>query len=718
MKRLIVALAVLFFGVQFSLATTYFKNWVNGNESNTLTQGDMYAWEYDVSASGGSADVQIYVDANSNQTLDSADVLLIDFTQQDGQTGTDGPPPDSSAVPDGIIFTFLGPMGFPQGDYLFHVTDLNDSSTVTGVLHINPPAQVNVWVKGHLTIKGITPPDSRLANFMFEATLEANEDGGNFWGGLTDENGDFTINLPDTAVGNAWKIGFMFESQISQYVSDSVSYHNVSIHDGENGIFYFNLSLPSAWVYGSVLDETGNLVPTSGWGSLENLHSGQETDFNVVLGQYKVGAPFTGDDTSNVPFRLNYDDEQLIPDYLMPDTWGNPNYQFNLSLGDSVEKNIYVYSSDTVIYVIGLKDGHPMNGNVRAWAHSDLYGQTFAKMNGDSVIKLHVHHGSIYNLWLSNTDYGQFKPPAGYYLEGGNGRTASPGDTVVFELIPTSGSIRGHIRFAPGDSVGDLRDCVIRAYTYDWSKNYTAGINPDSMNFVIGVPNDTFNVRFDCWNGNYLAMPAEYQNIVINNNTIDSLNFELNYAHANLTVKLINAPIVDPSNYWLDISTTGIYPYVYQTSQQMQPDSAFHFRVCEGDWIIVSPYFGDQYVPDVWTTTVNVTEDSSNYYVEIHYASTGIEDKKPIPKSFYVRSNYPNPFNPTTTIEFGIPAQEKVTVSIYNVNGQKIATLVDGTLSPGVHKVQWDGSGVASGMYFYQVQTPKKTIIRKMLLIK
>ncbi len=719
MKRFLFTLTLVLLAFQVVQATTYFKNWVNGTATDTLVQGDMYAWEFDVSIPGGSAQVQIYVDADHNRALDDQDVLLVGFTQQDGDEGNDGPG-DSSSVQDGIVYTFLGPMGFPEGDYLFKVTDLNDNSTVVGTLHINPMPNVTVWITGQLKIENVTPPDARLANFMFEAELDRDEDGpGVFWAGLTDENGNFTINLPDTAVGNTWKVGFMFENQFASFSCDTVSYHNVVIHSGENGVFRFLLKNPRAWVYGSLQDDLGNVIPMMGWGSIENLHSGQESEFNMMDGHYQVAASFAGDDTSNVPFRLNFWCEELVPNYMMPDTWENPMYEFSLSYGDSLEKNIVTYRTDTVIYVIALKDGHPMQ-DARAWARNDNYGQSFANLNGDSVVAIHVRSGAPYFLWLTNTDYGDFDPPMGYYLDG-NWQEAFPGDTVVFNLLPTNSRIKGHIYLPPTDTLAmdALKErSVIQAYTENWEKHFSTPINLDSMGFSLFLPNGTYNVRFDCWSGDYLARPAEYQNIVINNSVIDTLNFELRYAHAHIKVKLHGAPVDDPTNFWMHIQTEGYYPNVFEANEQMRSDTSFVFRVCAGRWIVYAPDFGPEYVPNTQQTTVEVTADSEDYAVDFYYTATGIEDNDPIPTSFYVRPNYPNPFNPSTTIEFGLPVQEHVRVVVYNLSGQKVATLVDGVLPAGVHKVIWQAGDKASGMYFYKVQTPHKTVVKRMLFIK
>ena len=85
--------------------------------------------------------------------------------------------------------------------------------------------------------------------------------------------------------------------------------------------------------------------------------------------------------------------------------------------------------------------------------------------------------------------------------------------------------------------------------------------------------------------------------------------------------------------------------------------------------------------------------------------------------------NYPNPFNPTTTISFEIAEAGKTQIEIYNVKGQKVKTLLDDAMEMGEHSVIWNGTNsnnkqVASGIYFYKVSVNNTEQIKKMILIK
>ncbi len=90
-----------------------------------------------------------------------------------------------------------------------------------------------------------------------------------------------------------------------------------------------------------------------------------------------------------------------------------------------------------------------------------------------------------------------------------------------------------------------------------------------------------------------------------------------------------------------------------------------------------------------------------------------------LPHEFVLHQNYPNPFNPTTTISYQLPKQSNVELSIYNLLGQKVATLVSKKQPAGSHKVEWDATGFASGVYFYRLETDKDFVkTRKLVLLK
>ncbi|MGA2623336.1 MAG: T9SS type A sorting domain-containing protein, partial [Bacteroidota bacterium] len=108
--------------------------------------------------------------------------------------------------------------------------------------------------------------------------------------------------------------------------------------------------------------------------------------------------------------------------------------------------------------------------------------------------------------------------------------------------------------------------------------------------------------------------------------------------------------------------------------------------------------------------------------VQVIGTTTGVKDSK-FPKTFELANNYPNPFNPTTIIHFAAPSTGAVSLAIYNMLGQQVRMLVNGTVSAGYHDVVWDarddnGKAVESGVYFYRLQTGTTALVKKMLFIK
>jgi hypothetical protein len=74
-----------------------------------------------------------------------------------------------------------------------------------------------------------------------------------------------------------------------------------------------------------------------------------------------------------------------------------------------------------------------------------------------------------------------------------------------------------------------------------------------------------------------------------------------------------------------------------------------------------------------------------------------------IPRQFVLEQNYPNPFNPTTSITYALPVDAVVSIEVYNVLGQKVSQLVEGTMTAGYHNVSFDASSLASGIYMYRM---------------
>jgi len=93
-----------------------------------------------------------------------------------------------------------------------------------------------------------------------------------------------------------------------------------------------------------------------------------------------------------------------------------------------------------------------------------------------------------------------------------------------------------------------------------------------------------------------------------------------------------------------------------------------------------------------------------------------VGEEENVPTVFELSQNYPNPFNPSTTIKYQIPVASHVVLKIYNLLGQEVATLVDEVEEAGYKSVVWNAGNLASGVYFYRLQSASFVQTRKMIL--
>jgi pectate lyase len=95
-----------------------------------------------------------------------------------------------------------------------------------------------------------------------------------------------------------------------------------------------------------------------------------------------------------------------------------------------------------------------------------------------------------------------------------------------------------------------------------------------------------------------------------------------------------------------------------------------------------------------------------------------VDSRAEMPVKFELFQNYPNPFNPVTNIAFNLPAEEHVTVKLFDLLGREVRTLVNDELKAGMHTVQFNAAGIASGVYFYKMQAAGFSAVRKLSILK
>jgi hypothetical protein len=105
------------------------------------------------------------------------------------------------------------------------------------------------------------------------------------------------------------------------------------------------------------------------------------------------------------------------------------------------------------------------------------------------------------------------------------------------------------------------------------------------------------------------------------------------------------------------------------------------------------------------------------FTLTVAYGSAGVVDE-PVPTKFALYPAYPNPFNPSTTIRFDLPAEGFITLSVYDITGKLVETLINKTMPAGYHSHTWNPVSLSSGLYIVQLKTGEKAFNQKITFIK
>lgn len=173
--------------------------------------------------------------------------------------------------------------------------------------------------------------------------------------------------------------------------------------------------------------------------------------------------------------------------------------------------------------------------------------------------------------------------------------------------------------------------------------------------------------------------------------------------------------VVDTANGRLGIAFALPFGETFSTGSHNVVAVVFSVKSTSSDSLAIA--FGDQPIArEVVDVNANVLAAD---WVSCQITTPVAEHFSTIPTTFSLQQNYPNPFNPSTTIEFSLPNSGHVVLKIFDLLGREVAILVDAPFTAGNYKVDWNASGVESGMYFYRIQVGNEfTQTKKLILMK
>jgi hypothetical protein len=166
-------------------------------------------------------------------------------------------------------------------------------------------------------------------------------------------------------------------------------------------------------------------------------------------------------------------------------------------------------------------------------------------------------------------------------------------------------------------------------------------------------------------------------------------------------------------------SVGGVGDYTWTSTPQLVADvTAWHSDPSSNfGWILI----GDESASGTskrFDAREIGTPDTRPQLTIQYSTSTSADGGTDTPKMLEMTDNYPNPFNPSTQIRFSLPTDQPARLSVYNLLGVKVATLIDGAMAAGSHTATWDATGMPSGLYFARLEAGSATEMKRMVLAK
>ena len=281
-----------------------------------------------------------------------------------------------------------------------------------------------------------------------------------------------------------------------------------------------------------------------------------------------------------------------------------------------------------------------------------------------------VNGATGYRLYVSNS------------LTGWNYLDGFDINSIVYDSGTLSNSSTTHL-WNPDDSE-DFEPVQLFYWTVQSENEYGTGFAASPYKFITGLT---------------VPETSETELMIVNDNTVITFS-------------------------WDEVDRAKYYRIMVSTSEDnFSPETGFPDPVLEEDvqtltyeWDTVDE--GTEYFWSVkaWHTSGFESRFSDVRSFTVQNGYVGIDTKQPV--SFSLGNNHPNPFNPTTNIDFSLSHDSNVTLTVYNTAGQLVATLVNNRLFSGNHTVVWNAAGIPSGTYFYKLSADDKIDAKKMMLIK
>jgi len=250
--------------------------------------------------------------------------------------------------------------------------------------------------------------------------------------------------------------------------------------------------------------------------------------------------------------------------------------------------------------------------------------------------------------------------------------------------------------------------------------------NPDNAitwvrKVTSGNGTSTKSAFVNFWDYSAIGQLDDLTSPVFSLSSMDTANLSFNVAYRQYQSKADGLKVFISTNGGTSFNTTPIYNKSGASLATNNSGIGEFTPATISDWrletVNLKPYVGNS---NVVLRFQSVNDFGNNLYLDdiVVKARTVSSISENIPSTVTLSQNYPNPFNPTTSINFSIPSDSKVQLTVYNAKGELVKELVNSQYKTGAHNINFDGSSLNSGMYFYKLNTPNNSLTKKMLMIK
>jgi hypothetical protein len=333
-----------------------------------------------------------------------------------------------------------------------------------------------------------------------------------------------------------------------------------------------------------------------------------------------------------------------------------------------------------------------------------------------------VNRVSGYSLVASCTPAGGITYPVPeliYYRFENNPTSSTTPNTASAPVGTTPSAITGHTLGTGGmvdtaliGAAGTGTNCVNPVWNWNVTGNWTIGMwvsnlaetSSGSPTYLFG---DAGSTTFRCFYGG-----AAYPNFLYFRGPFNATGYLI--------------PCTMPGNHYFHFIWNGTAILIYDNGVLLQTNTTANVMPT-GTGFKVGGYSTSSYSLNVggkmdefrlYNRALTQAEITATYNHELPYTVTSVEPVSSVPDKFYLSQNYPNPFNPTTTIKFGLKKDALVEMKIYDVTGKEVVTLINAQYKAGNHSIEFNGTNLASGVYFYKIKAGDFAEVKKMVLIK